>query len=177
MVVALGWRPWLLWRISVGFVAVCLSLSLATPIGAREFRERNPIPVPAETGEAEEQISPESFEPVDPERVEEAVKEIYDAYNTPELAEHLADDFYDGQRLVDSIDAQVPRDARMRVLAIQAPQTLSQRREQGPGGDVLVSTISVSVRAQLEYSDPQHGFQRLEGQSELVIRIREAAEP
>ncbi|MCP5041853.1 MAG: hypothetical protein GY944_12560, partial [bacterium] len=102
-------------------------------------------------------------------------KEIYDAYNTPELAEHLADDFYDGQRLVDSIDAQVPRDARMRVLAIQAPQTLSQRREQGPSGDVLVSTISVSVRAQLEYSDPRRGFQRLEGTSELVIRIREAA--
>ena len=43
--------------------------------------------------------------------------------------------------------------------------------------EVLVSTVSALVRAQLEFDDPLRGFQRREGSNELLLRIREPLQP
>lgn len=105
--------------------------------------------------------------PVDPTVVRLAVERILDAWNTPELNHWLAPDFADRDRLVAALSFDVPATARLRILGIGGIQTLRQERRDG----ALLSLVSVTVRAQAEWEDPQRGFQRRDGTAEYILRI------
>jgi len=65
----------------------------------------------------------------------------------------------------------VPRDAILRLLFIQGVATLDQYEQTREEGSVRVSTVSVIVLTQIEFSDPQTGFQRLDGTNEWTFRV------
>jgi len=87
----------------------------------------------------------------------------------------LGDEFFDKSRLSDAMNAKVPRDARLSVLAIQDVQTLGQKTADSPSGRLLVSTVSVTAKTQLTFNDPANGYQRREGVNEYIIRIKQRA--
>lgn len=158
----------------VGWLLTILLLSIS-PAQAREFRDIKPIAVPTQAVETQ---AAQVFKPVERELVEQAVDEIFSSYNTPQMASVLGDDFYDKSRLLDAVNEQVPRDAQLRVLAVRAVNTLSQEVRSDPAGgpDRLVSTVTVTVRAQMEFNDST-GFQRREGTNELTLRINQPMKP
>ena len=106
--------------------------------------------------------------------VEEAVRKIYAAYNTPDFQQYLSERFYDPERLVDAINEKVPREAKLRLISVNSAQTVSQQpAKDEQGREVTESLVMVVVRAQMEFTTAA-GFQRREGESEIVLRFREA---
>ncbi len=142
---------------------------------AQEVRQINRIATPmAVTNAPPGTRAVTSMRPVSAARVEDAVKKIADAWNTPNLEPMLADSLYDKSRLTDALLTKVPRDAKLRVLAIQSMQTLSQHLQNTASGmEQRVSRVSVTARTQIEYNDPQTGFQRLDGTNEFILLITE----
>lgn len=150
---------------------------VALPTIAQEFRAIAPIRAPRVALPAGAvRVSPPI--PVPREVVEAAVERITASWNTPALEQHLSAGFYDRNRLLDTLNSSVPRDAKLRVLGIQAVQLLDQYRV--PAGrdrpiDAIVSQVSVTVRTQVEFNEPSGTFRRLDGTNELIIEIPEPA--
>jgi len=113
------------------------------------------------------------MKPVSRNVAETAMEKVVAAWNGNRIDSVLSDSFFDKSRLADSMNAKVPRDARLSVLAIQAVQTLGQRVESGPRGKVLVSTISITAKTQLTFNDPTNGYQRREGTNEYIVRVKQ----
>lgn len=143
--------------------ALLLALALLSigPAEASEFREVKVIPRAGVAGQV--------TEPVSRDLIVEAVELIYAQYNEADFRRLLADDFYDGERLADNIQRDVPRDARMRVLAVNDTRTL----EQSYKGGQRASLVSAVVIAQLEYTGEDGSLVRLEGEHEVHIRLFE----
>ena len=156
---------------------ITLMITVSTP-HAREFRDIHIISAPALPGEEASQPT-QVFQPVDRKVVDEVVRKVFAQYNTLELGENLANEFYDKERLLDAVSEQVPRDAQVRVLSVQGVETFDQEIQPDPSGglDWLVSVVSVTVRAQMEFNDPTGGFQRREGTNELILRISQPMIP
>jgi hypothetical protein len=157
---------------------VCCALWLAAllaaaPAASQEVRQLNRIPTP----QAAPKLPPgaravASVRPVSTVGIEAAVRLIASAWNAPRLAPVLADNFYDKSRLLDALNTKVPRDATLRVLAIQGVQTLNQYLQtNAAGAELLVSRVSVTVRTQVEFNDPNKGFQRLDGTNEFILLV------
>jgi hypothetical protein len=158
--------------------AVSAALLLAaTPVAAQTFRSFQPIPVPDPATRQAIELrggAAAGIRQIPRDVVEEAVHRIYAAYNTPDFRQYLSERFYDPERLVEAIAEKVPREAVLRLVSINSIQTVSQQRAKDEQGrDVLESLVMVVVRAQMEFSTAQ-GFQRREGESELVLRFRES---
>jgi hypothetical protein len=159
-----------------------VSLLLSPPAGAQGFRLIAPIPVPdpvvREAILKGQQLGGggiPGLRRVPREVVGEAVRKIYAAYNTPEFRQYLSERFYDPERLLAAVDEKVPREAKLRLISVNSVQTVSQQKaKDDEGRDVLESLVMVVVRAQMEFTTAQ-GFQRREGESELVLRFREAS--
>jgi hypothetical protein len=161
-------------------IALALALYASAP-GARAqtFRLLQPIPVPdAQTraailrGEQLRGGAIAGLRQIPREAVEEAVRRIYAAYNTPDFRQYLSERFYDPERLLAAIDEKVPREARLRLISINSIQTVSQEKARDEAGlPVLDSLVMVVVRAQMEFTSTR-GFERREGESELVLRFR-----
>lgn len=156
-------------------VGLMLALAAGT-VAAQTFRSFQTIPVPdAATRQAIllRGSAPASLRQIPRDVVEEAVHRIYATYNTPDFRKYLSELFYDPERLVEAIAEKVPREAVLRLISINSVQTVSQKPARDESGrDVLESLVLVVVRAQMEFSNAQ-GFQRREGESELVLRFRE----
>lgn len=159
-------------------LASALLLSAAYPVAqAQEFRLLNRIPTP----QAAAGIPPGASlvtppRPIPAALIEAAVHDIAAAWNTPALDSRLAENFYGKSRLTSTLAADVPRDAKLRVIAIQGSQTVAQYTMAGAGGQpTRYSRISVTVRTQLEYNDPVKGLQRLDGTNDLILRLEEPA--
>lgn len=162
-------------------LSLALAMLLAAPqAAAQTFRAIQPIPVPdAQLREAMQKgqllrgSAIPGLRPVPREVVEDAVRKIYAAYNTADFAQYLSERFYDPERLIDAVNQKVPREAKLRLISINSVQTVSQqavRDEQGR--DLVESLVMVVVKAQMEFATAR-GFQRREGESELVLRFRE----
>jgi len=155
-------------------------LLAARSAGAQGFRFIQPIAVPdAQLRQAIEQgqrlrgAAAPGLRQVPREVVEEAVKKIYAAYNTPEFRQYLSERFYDAERLVEAVNQKVPREAKLRLISINSAQTVSQQpAKDEQGREVSESQVLVVVRAQMEFTNAQ-GFQRREGESELLLQFRE----
>jgi len=153
-----------------GVLLAVLVLSFGVA-GAREFRGISLIPTPEALPEGVRRSA--QFMPIDPVLVERAVRAVAKAWNTGQLDPLLGDRFENKSRLFDTIMEVVPRDAVLRVLSIQGVSTLDQYEQTREEGAVRVSTVSVIVLTQIEFSDPQTGFQRLDGTNEWTFRVTE----
>lgn len=109
--------------------------------------------------------------PVAPELVEALAKDLLRRWNDRGLDELLAADFPQRDRLLDAFPNRVPPGARLRLLSVGAIQTLEQQRIEAG----VVSTVSAVINAQLEYDDPERGFQRHQGSAEYLFRITRRA--
>lgn len=159
-------------RFLILFASLFAACSLAQ---AQEARQLHRIATPQPAANAPPGARAAApVRPVSAAKIEEAVKKIVDAWNTPDLGQMLAGNFYDKSRLVDTLNTKAPRDAKLRVLSVQGMQTLDQHLQKtGSGAEQRVSRVSVTVRTQLEYNDPQAGFQRLDGTNEIILLITE----
>ena len=107
--------------------------------------------------------------PIERDKIERAVKKVTDAWGSGQLGQVLSPGFRDRDKLMDAIQTKVPRDAKLRVTAIQGWQVLDQYRQ----GESLVSQVSVTVRTQVEFGDPTAGFQARDGTNEYVMTLTE----
>ena len=158
--------------IGVGIV-LCVVV-ITTGAVAGEFRHKQPIPTPLTTpsgGQGEPVVHP-----VDRALVEAAVETVFAKYNTPEFRQVLSKDFFNATRLGDAIYEKVPRDAIIRVLAVENIQGLEKRLILSPSGDpaFFTSIVSVTVFAQMEFTNTETGqFVSREGRNESILLIHE----
>ncbi len=141
---------------------------------AGEFRTVRPVPGRAALPDGAVRLE----RPVAVRRdiVENALEQLAASWNTPALGGQLSPDFYDKDQLADTMATNVPRDASLRVLAIQGVRTLNQyavRAPDRPGQLIVVSEVSVQARTQAEYNDATQGFQRRPGTNEYVFEVRQ----
>ena len=154
-------------RSSATVLLAAVALASTPHTRADEFRAINPIPG-LELG-GRKQVA----RPVDRAAAEHALRAVFQAWNTPDLRLYLATEFQDRTQLLDQL-TKIPRNATLRLLALESVDTLAQTSEAVPGrGDVvkLTSTIAAVARTQIEFDDPQTGFQRLEGVDEYVFHV------
>ncbi|HQW37094.1 MAG TPA: hypothetical protein PLO00_00180 [Usitatibacteraceae bacterium] len=143
-------------------------LAAAPQAYAQEGRAFNPIARPAARPALPDgavRVNPPI--PVTREEIARAMDEVAQAWNDRRLESILAPGFQRRAELADAMQAKVPRDASLRVTAIQGWQVLDQWRL----GGALVSRVSVTVRTQVEFSDAA-GFQARDGTNEWVMTIR-----
>lgn len=116
---------------------LCLTLGLfcaaslgASALWAAEMRQFNAIRTPANVAS----LLPVGAEPVAEVApvavgvVAKAVREFAAAWNTPAVFNMITDDFVDKSILQNSTATNIPRDAKLKILAIQGVQTLQQAR-------------------------------------------------
>jgi hypothetical protein len=141
------------------------------PVYATDFRPFNPITSPNAKLPSGAMTVAKPM-PVDVREVEKAVEKIMGSWNTPDMDNKLAGEFYNKDRLMDTVATGVPKDAKLRLLSVQGVQTLNQHiRKNDSGESLLVSMVSAIARTQVEYNDPTRGFQRLEGMNEYILKV------
>lgn len=165
-------------RTSAPLLLLVLCLGLAGPAAVeaqgRQFRAIKSINTPHNL----QRLLPpgavvsQSIEPVPREAVQTRMQELLDKWNSPDMADTLAEVFYDRTRLLDAVDTQVPRDARLRLQSVQGSQTLQQYTLPAAEGRPAreVSIVSATVRTQLEYSTAS-GLVRLPGTNEFLLEV------
>lgn len=169
--------------LNIIFAALLLLLLLAGAgsLQARQFRLIQPIATPDTSaisipdGAREVAV----VEPITREQLEPHLQKLLEAWGSGQLSGQLADDFWDKQRLLDTLDIVVPRDANLRLQSIQGVQTLSQylQPDADTGRDQRISIVSATARTQLEFNDPQAGFVRRPGINEFILKVTESAAP
>lgn len=158
--------------------AAVVALGVMGPSQSAEFRRANPLPTPEllQRGGAAGAVA-RIIEPVSRERVEAAIRRVFDTYTNMspgQLEAVLAESFFDRARLVDNLTEALPRDAKLRILGVESIQTLEQTIDVAPDGrQTRISVVSVTVRSQFEFNDPVSGFIRLDGTNEYLLRIKE----
>ncbi|MEO8143049.1 MAG: hypothetical protein ABI654_02440 [Betaproteobacteria bacterium] len=165
------------WAIKAALIALALA---PLPGLAQSFRVIQPIAVPdpqlreaiLQGQQLRGQAIP-GLRQVPREAVEEAVRKIYASYNTPDFRQYLSERFYDPDRLAEAIVDKALREAKLRLISVNSATTVSQQPatdEQGRA--VTESLVMVVVKAQMEFTSVA-GFQRREGESELILRFRQ----
>lgn len=152
-----------------------ISLVFISSVFAQEFRTFNQINTPGVAPDGAKPV--QSIESVSSSAIKNAAQQIVNAWNSGNISQNLAENFYDKTRLLDSINTNVPKDASIRLLSIQGGQTINQfERINADGKKEIISTVSVNVNTQINFNDVQKGFRRLEGLNEYILRITEVAE-
>lgn len=141
--------------------------------GSQEFRRIQPIASPSATDTpiVEGATKVKEIRAIDRQVVENTMQKIAESWNTPEMSKKLASSFYDKDRLMDSMNANAPVDARLRFLSVGSYRVLRQEIKPETDGDRLISRVSVIAKSQIEYNDPVNGFQRRQGEQEYIIKI------
>lgn len=163
------------------FLMAAVLLVTSVPVRAgQEFRAidsiaspKNPAGSNAILGEGYGRV--EAQQPVPQDVVEKAVREIFTAWNTSQLASVLDESLPNKQRILDSINAGVPDEVKLIILSIQNPRTLEQYARPHPdkdGAQQVLSKVAVRVRVEVAFSSQFfRRFQRIEGTSEYLISI------
>ena len=154
-------------------ILALLFIVLESVAAARGFRQFNPIASPnVRLPKGAKPVA--EVVPIPPEAVRDAVRQVLSKWNENDLDKHLDENFYDRQRLLDNLAADVPRDARIRVLSVRNVRPLQQYITPAatPGGKpTLSSIVSVTAQTQIEYHDAERGFQRRPGINDMILRI------
>lgn len=149
--------------------------SLSLDLSSAEFRRRVPVRTPEAVPDGAIPVT--AFRPVDRAMVEEGLKKIFAAYssNPASLGPMLAERFHRKSLLLDTMSQNLPSDARVRLLSLDAVNTLGQHVMPGEGGkpDVLVSMVNATARTQFIYNDRVLGFRSLEGTADYLLRVRQ----
>jgi len=162
--------------VALGLAAVA-GVAMAFIGYANEMRPFTPIPSAADArrNAPEGAELPEKFERVARGEVEQATRELSDAWTDQDLSSKLGDTFFDGQRLDQNMDVRVPHDATMAVESVRAIHTQNQyiMRDED-GGRVRVSTVTATVSTRTTANDPATGtFVRLPGVNRLTFEVKE----
>lgn len=155
-------------------LSVLLVQALLVNQADAQARRIRAIATPAEQATVlEDGVESRDFAPVSRDVITSAVEEVVQHWNQRELESVLSDQFFDRERLKQSMDTRVPRDANLRVQAVRDVQTLRQYIEEGANGGLgnIVSVVSATVETQIEYNTGE-GFVRLPGVNEFIIEIR-----
>ena len=160
--------------LAAAVTAVILGCAAPWPAGqlveAAQFRRITPIARPLPPPEGFTRVA--ALSPLPRPLVERAIRNFFDQWNKAGLAEYLSDKFYDKQRLVDQISLSAPRDARIRLLSLQAVATLGQFERPAEGdARILVSRVSAIAQTQVEFTSPVTGFNQLAGTHEYNFTI------
>lgn len=148
--------------------ALLAALAAGLPAQAQEGRAFNPIARPAAAPPLPSgavRVSPPR--PISRERIESAVAAIASAWNERRVGGVLSPGFPRGQELADAMQTRVPRDAALRVMAVQGWQV----HDQYVLGANLVSKVTITLRTQVELNDPAAGFQARSGVNEYLVTI------
>ncbi|HTT07354.1 MAG TPA: hypothetical protein VMH34_00960 [Gammaproteobacteria bacterium] len=158
-------------------LALAISLHSICGVEARQFRQLRQIASPTTNiATLPANARPVSqMHPLSREQVAPLVEKVISAWNTAQLGDMLGTEFYDSSRLTDAVNRLATRDATLRLQSVQGVQTLQQYYD-GEDGK-LVSIVSATVRTQLEFNDPQNGFQRRPGVNEYILKITQTAPP
>lgn len=171
-------------------LVTCMILAaiLAVPAARGEFRSLQPVATPRQTWSHADIAVKETLPSAEveklandararaPQLAREAIQRLIQSWNQGDAARHLASGFVDRERFITSWDGQVPRDASVRLLAVEGVQPLDQdnRLEGTPPTRLHVQTrVSVRATTQVEFNDPKMGFQRREGRNEYIFLIKQ----
>tara|TARA_R110002049_G_scaffold116188_1_gene268619 strand:- start:426 stop:938 length:513 start_codon:yes stop_codon:yes gene_type:complete len=163
-------------RPAIRALALALVATLIVPasVESRQFRAIQAIPTPQTLTRdlPPGAVVSETIEPIPHETVERRMGQLIAKWNTPEMEETLAQEFYDRTRLLDTVETQVPKDAKLRLLGVQSAQTLQQYHLPGPNGRFAtqVSIVAAVARTQIEYSGAG-GLVRLPGTNEFLLKV------
>ena len=151
---------------SLALVVVALGAAMGVgSVSARDFRSIDPIQV------ASKARRPDVPRPVPTAVVEKAVRDLAQAWSEGRLETQLDADFVNADRLEDVLRFTVPRGARLRVLSVRGINVLDQRV--GETANEVVSTVTVTVESQIEFTDAARGLVQLRGGNELSLRVVE----
>lgn len=105
--------------------------------------------------------------------VEQELEKIFSKFNSPDLADHLSENFVDKERLVDTIATVLPRDAELKLINVASVQTLSQFEMKNPADGKMyrMSKVAVIARQRLEFNDPATGFNSPEATGEFILNV------
>ncbi|MBL1142495.1 MAG: hypothetical protein HND53_10730 [Proteobacteria bacterium] len=166
-------------KITQVVLLVLLVMGFVSSLNARQFRLINPIATPEETSSnLPTGAKPvENVQPVPRQEIVSQIEQILKNWNTSEMSAAISESFYDKSRLMDVMARGVPRDAKLRVQAVQGVQTLQQYwvPAEGKTGDDLISIVSATVKTQLEFNSPTAGFIRRQGTNEFLLEVKQHA--
>ena len=151
-----------------------LAMGAALPATAQEGRTFNPIARPAARPALPSgavRISPPR--PIAKDRIEQAVAEIASAWNERRVDRVLGASFQRARELSDAMQTKVPRDAVLRVMAIQGWQVHDQYLQ----GGAIVSKVTITLRTQVEFGDVSAGYQVRDGINEYGVTLTEREAP
>ena len=149
---------------------------------AREFRTFNKIPVAPKLSVTNSKlktlapIQKTAFKFVDSVLIEKSIRNIVASWNSEKLAHYLADTFQGKTLLLNVIRSDVPRDAVLRLLAVQSVSTIEQTlaTDKVTKKRQLRSVVITTVDLQLEFNDPFNGFVRLPHTSQFYLQVVES---
>ncbi len=159
----------------LGVVLFCTSMAAE----ARELRRLNRIQTPEQSAALlpTGAVRVARVNPVPRVEVERFLVEFAREWNTGNQGGYVAEDFVDRARLQENQDIKVPRDAVLKVQAVQGVQTVQQARVTTDDGDRrIVSTVSATVRTRIEFNDQTLGFVVLTGTNDFLMEFQEADE-
>ncbi len=153
-----------------------LSIALAQPASARNFREMIRIPVAPEKRAMEISTAVAPFSQVDPATLEKSIRKIVASWNGPNLAAYLDKNFQDKSLLLTAIQRSVPLDAKLHLIAVHGISTLEQRVSTQPSSQVRQrrSVVIATVDLQLEFNDPFKGLVKLPHSSQFYLQVMES---
>tara|TARA_R110002072_G_scaffold204033_1_gene362062 strand:+ start:5962 stop:6498 length:537 start_codon:yes stop_codon:yes gene_type:complete len=167
-------------HVVIVLVSVVMTAGLSGYAEAWEFRQFSPIGPPELYGPpgavfAESLNLNLKLEPIPPGEIKKAVRDFFSAWNSGSIDTLLAPSFVNAERLLDTIESTVPRNAQIRVQSIQSTATLPgdliEELPDGQGFDRIVR-VTATVQTQIEFTD-SNGFQKINGVSDYTFQVRE----
>ena len=153
---------------------VLMALLIAST-NAQEMRQVRRIPTPTTAKERPPNAKAvKAIKPISPDTLRAAMNEFADSWNGEEMGEMIDDSFFDSSRLGDAMIAEVPRDAKLRLLSVRGSQVLEQYiAPRNEGGQVRISMVTITADTQIEFNNASNGFVRIPGSNEFLIEVRE----
>jgi hypothetical protein len=111
-----------------------------------------------------------------PDLARKGIQKIFDAWNSGRIEDYLSSSMYDRARFLDALDSRVPRDARIRIMAIDSVQPLddSYQLQEGENFKLIMTTrVSARVKTQIEFNEADGTFRRIEGKNEFIMRLNQ----
>lgn len=151
---------------------------VASPVDAREFREKRAIKTPFEN-DSVLQADDKSGGPVgaptvslDQEFIRKAIEKLMANWGTGDIENYLGERFPNRSELVSALNNHVPFDARLEVKSIRAIKVIGQKTKQGDDGrPLLISVVSAEVETDVHYQDARIGNTRLRGTGEYLFEL------
>lgn len=150
-------------------VSLLAALLLLTPApGAHELRSISPIERPAKgPGLATREAHLATPLAVSRLRVEHAMRQVVRTWNREFGGAELAEEFRDRDRLLDTLQSRMPREARLTLVAIDSSRVLAQ----AVTGGALRTTVAIVARTRIDFVDAGGRRQSREGVNEYHVTL------